>query len=1225
MNNRFWTVLAIAAITLVALFMALPSGESDAGSQVSGSISNSKEQVGYYTLICGSGSAVVEFVNLGQDQIVDRVDWGDGETSEALVIGDDGLSVSHRYAGPGYYYVTIDGHASGSQSPDDVWLTIVVPAHIKNESDGDWHGSSAKPLERLEASVDDMDNEIYYVQVGAYIEISNGSSAEIYGSVDHPWTFPITLSNGVLSGYALDSGTIDAAVKGSHDGPTKFVITIQFVEVPTPSAGSGTSADPYVFTLETGNFYCIGIDAVGTFTKYYGLSGDVSIPGMSFTTSFKDVGTVTTVPKDGLYTGQLSDLMVSGTPTTGGTWDILASNPSSEAYYRIIVTGEDVSTQVGISSVSGLRGMSMDGDYVLTSDITISGSWTPIGTESAPFNGTLDGNGHTITITSTVATALFGYIGGDGIVKDLSVDISVIVSDSPADVVTRDNRGFTHGYSAAGIVLDNAGTIRQCGVSGTIIVTSSPTGSLSGSYSAEWGPDVTVNIRVGGIAANNSGFISNCYSAAQVSATAQIHLTSTITNTIAFGTADVLAAGIVADNSGSVSNCYSVGSVSESVSITSGGKVGAVNDTDDAVAGGIAATSTGAVSGCYYLSGSVSGTASSLGTSRTSSQLQSQSTFIGWDFTEVWIMDGFPQLQSLAGSVAFTSSTAASTVALGQDFSYTPTTSPSGATLSIVSDDTGCLTISGGVLKGTIAGIPPGTYHVVIKASYGSMTPATQTITVNVPVSIIDPADYSVYTNTQWTYDPETDPESAEITLVSVKRNGSTVSNHGIVVSGGVISGTFSETGTWTITIQASYTTYEPTNKTVTVIVSEAPVVVDPPTLSGIIASPHYEQDRMYYFVAVGAGGYVTASWDFGDGSSSVTGTLSAVHRFTQSGLYNVTLTLANSEGETVSRTVTVLITDETSRNDAWIGVLYSTMVPIPSGSTPLLDGPDWLSVVSETYGGQLYAIVSGTPGDTSLAGTTAEIRLTAGTVDESWTIEIHERKTTKPTATFEVDVDNGLTVILEYTGQAASRIFIDWGEGAGMERQASVTGPFEHTYASAGLYTVKIEVANNNGSLTSSKQINVREKVIEVSMGDIPDQKVAVGQELRIEVVTEPADAVLSLSGADWLEVDGHIVVGTPPEGTEPRAYTIILTAMYDGGKPETATFVVTVVETGGEDPEPTPEPDTGSDGEPQWTVFAAVCVIALLLGIASRNPYVILICAAGVVIAAYLTGVIG
>jgi hypothetical protein len=48
----------------------------------------------------------------------------------------------------------------------------------------------------------------------------------------------------------------------------------------------------------------------------------------------------------------------------------------------------------------GTPGYPLNGNYELTGDITLPAGWTPIGSGTAPFTGTFDGKGHSITITS---------------------------------------------------------------------------------------------------------------------------------------------------------------------------------------------------------------------------------------------------------------------------------------------------------------------------------------------------------------------------------------------------------------------------------------------------------------------------------------------------------------------------------------------------------------------------------------------------------------------------------------------------------------------------------------------------------------------------------------------------------------------------------------------------------------------------------------------------------
>jgi hypothetical protein len=63
-------------------------------------------------------------------------------------------------------------------------------------------------------------------------------------------------------------------------------------------------------------------------------------------------------------------------------------------------------------------------EYILTADITLSGTWTPIGTSARPFRGTFNGNGHTISginPANAEHTGLFGFTR-DAEIRDLCVE-----------------------------------------------------------------------------------------------------------------------------------------------------------------------------------------------------------------------------------------------------------------------------------------------------------------------------------------------------------------------------------------------------------------------------------------------------------------------------------------------------------------------------------------------------------------------------------------------------------------------------------------------------------------------------------------------------------------------------------------------------------------------------------------------------------------------------------
>lgn len=154
----------------------------------------------------------------------------------------------------------------------------------------------------------------------------------------------------------------------------------------------------------------------------------------------------------------------------------------------------------------------------LTSDITLSGSWTAIGTQENPFTGTFDGDGHSINNFVTAyydpLAALFGH--SSGTIQNLTVD-------------TGNNYLFGGDYAAA-ICAVNRGTIQNCTSKGYIY-------------------GYTDQTFVGGIAAVNFGTIANC------------------TNTAIVGCAgaDSCAGGIAGVSAaGTVTNCTNTGGVSAS-------------------------------------------------------------------------------------------------------------------------------------------------------------------------------------------------------------------------------------------------------------------------------------------------------------------------------------------------------------------------------------------------------------------------------------------------------------------------------------------------------------------------------------------------------------------------------------------------------------------------------------------------------------------------------------
>lgn len=96
-----------------------------------------------------------------------------------------------------------------------------------------------------------------------------------------------------------------------------------------------------------------------------------------------------------------------------------------------------------ISTLQQLQGMTLGGSYVLGADITGAGAFPTIGTESAPFTGSLDGAGYTI---SGLTQPLFGTTN-NAVIHDINLkQVNISGSDTLGAVVCV-AKGYTRVYN----------------------------------------------------------------------------------------------------------------------------------------------------------------------------------------------------------------------------------------------------------------------------------------------------------------------------------------------------------------------------------------------------------------------------------------------------------------------------------------------------------------------------------------------------------------------------------------------------------------------------------------------------------------------------------------------------------------------------------------------------------------------------------------------------------
>jgi len=315
------------------------------------------------------------------------------------------------------------------------------------------------------------------------------------------------------------------------------------------SKGSLTRTDTGVYDLAIAGINMGGSVTVTVSKSGYTISGSPKtvtiyyyIGGVSIT---EGTGTST----DPFIVYNVETLQRIGKGTNDDEW---TGNWSFSAYYRQI-------KDIDLSSVS---------------------NWTPIGSRTSAFNGSYDGDGHTInnlTIDNPKVNnqGLFGYMSNSkAVVKNLGiVNCNITGKDYVGSVVGEINIGMVQncyvtgnvsgtGSYLGGLVGDGFdGWIKQCyatcNVSGNLtvgtVVGSWSVGGVVGRVSVNFlvqncyaTGNVSANSSVGGVAGRNIGKVENCYSTGDVSG-------------------GRFTGGVVGDTqvgSSTLKNCYSTGNVS---------------------------------------------------------------------------------------------------------------------------------------------------------------------------------------------------------------------------------------------------------------------------------------------------------------------------------------------------------------------------------------------------------------------------------------------------------------------------------------------------------------------------------------------------------------------------------------------------------------------------------------------------------------------------------------
>ncbi len=257
-----------------------------------------------------------------------------------------------------------------------------------------------------------------------------------------------------------------------------------------------------------------------------------------------------------------------------------------------------------IQTVDQLKAVAddLDAHYILVADLDLGGNegnqWTPIGSFSpyAPFTGTFDGGGHTISglyiYGYSSYRGLFGYVGSGGTVKNLNVSGSVRGALNVGGVV---------GYNSGG-------TVESCGSSCLVngynfvggVVGWNSGGTVTGCFNTRSVSSTGGSSYAGGVVGNNTseGIVSRCYNTGAVSGVNSVggvvgynqdSNVSCCYNAGSFTSNASHTGGVVGRNtSGVISNCYNTGKVTN-------------KDSNDNVGGILGSSENGAVTHCYNI------------------------------------------------------------------------------------------------------------------------------------------------------------------------------------------------------------------------------------------------------------------------------------------------------------------------------------------------------------------------------------------------------------------------------------------------------------------------------------------------------------------------------------------------------------------------------------------------------------------------------------------------
>ena len=313
-----------------------------------------------------------------------------------------------------------------------------------------------------------------------------------------------------------------------------------------------------------------------------------------------------------VWDGTVAENFADGSGTAEDPYQI--ANGAQLARFASMVNGGQTSINGKLTADILLNDIS---DWTSWNESTApANSWTPIGSGSQPFTGTLDGDGHSVSgiyiNSGTDPQGLVGVLGEGGTLQNVGVKASYI-------------KGSSQVGGVCGI--NTMGNVTNCYNSGTVAGSSYVGGLCGGNYGGTVtncynSGTVACSNQVGGVCGENFGTVTNCYNTGSVTGSYYVgglcgaNYSTTVTNCYNTGSVtgnDDNVGGLCGANYGTVTNCYNTGNVTGNdyvggvcgINVQDGTEAncyntGSVTGTGSDV-GGVCGYSGRTVTNCYYL------------------------------------------------------------------------------------------------------------------------------------------------------------------------------------------------------------------------------------------------------------------------------------------------------------------------------------------------------------------------------------------------------------------------------------------------------------------------------------------------------------------------------------------------------------------------------------------------------------------------------------------------